>query len=64
MSMMQVDRMRRLDEMYAEAIRGECRNGDPESDHREADRLLCEVLSELNLTETVKAFEEVTKWYT
>ncbi len=64
MSIMKVDRMRRLDERYAEAIRGECHTGDPKCDHCEADRLLCEVLSELNLTETVKAFDEVTKWYT
>jgi hypothetical protein len=36
---------------------------DRESDHVEADRLLCALLLELGYPLTVAAFEKVLKWY-
>jgi hypothetical protein len=37
--------------------------GDRETDHLDADRLLCELLLELGYPLTVAAFEKLKKWY-
>ena len=36
---------------------------DPEMSHIKADRLMCELLTELGYGEAVKIFEEMEKWY-
>ena len=37
--------------------------GDTEGAHWEADRLMCQVLTELGYGDGVKIFEEMSKWY-
>ena len=36
---------------------------DPETDHEEADNILCEFLSELGYDDVVNLFQQVQKWY-
>ena len=38
-------------------------SNDPESNHGDADNLLCEVLTSLGYDEGVKIFEQMDKWY-
>lgn len=51
------------DEHYAKQIREECPGYDKEMDHYYADQILLEILEKLGFTETVKAFNELDKWY-
>ena len=37
--------------------------GDPETQHMEADGFLCKVLTDLGYAELVAEFEELGKWY-
>ncbi len=52
-----------LDATIAEKLRELDKNDDGESSHKQADKLLCEILQSLGFTQTVKAFNEMTKWY-
>ncbi len=38
-------------------------SGQIEDNHRAADRLMCEILTELGYGEGVKVFEDMKKWY-
>lgn len=51
------------DEIYAKRIENECTAGDAEVNHVKADDLLIELLKEIGFHRTVKAFENVEKWY-
>lgn len=52
------------DEYWAKRIIEECSGrGDIESSHAKADELLCDLLKSLGYHETVKAFDELDKWY-
>lgn len=46
------NKMRRLSEM-----------GDAEAAHYQADKLMCELLTELGYSEGVKIFDDMSKWY-
>ena len=52
-----------LDRVTAALIRENIRTGDPEYSHVKADEILVWLLAALGFQETVKAFEEVPKWY-
>lgn len=41
----------------------ELSSGDPESCHWQADKILCDVLTNLGYTELVEVFYDVEKWY-
>ena len=51
------------DREYAERIRADCGDGDPEATHSRADALLCSLLTDLGMVETVRAWRAVEKWY-
>lgn len=53
----------RLDKQAAEKITSEAMTGDFEMDHINADDILIDLLRQLGFTETIKAYERVTKWY-
>ena len=36
---------------------------DVEDDHREADQVLCELLSELGYDDVVNLYQQIEKWY-
>lgn len=38
-------------------------NDDPEHNHGEADRILCDLLDSLGYQEIVTAYNKITKWY-
>ena len=38
-------------------------NGEYETAHSEADKILCQVLTQLGFNELVSEFEKVPKWY-
>ena len=48
---------------YAARLRDTCNSGDAEADHAKADAVICELLELLGFTETVRAYEEVDKWF-
>lgn len=47
----------------AERIKRECHSNDQEADHINADGILLELLQSLGFEETVKAWNDVDKWY-
>lgn len=52
------------DDEFADRINRECSEEDEtEENHNAADRILCELLTQLGFVKTVAAFEEVGKWY-
>lgn len=52
------------DKVIADLIRAACpKGGDEEISHSVADKILCDLLEEIGFVETVKAFNEVEKWY-
>lgn len=53
------------DREYALRITTQCIpvGGDPENAHYLADAILCSLLTDLGMTETVAAWREVKKWY-
>lgn len=51
------------DKETAEQIRKRCSHGDIEGAHCTADEILCDLLLSLGYAETVKAWNEVDKWY-
>lgn len=51
------------DKEIAAHIRSLCFSGDIERDHGKADNVLMDLLLELGYTETLKAYNEVDKWY-
>lgn len=52
-----------IDIQWAEKIRKECMNDDPEKDHYNADQILLDFLSDLGFENVVEAFKEVPKYY-
>lgn len=52
------------DALAAANIRHAAASGDLEIAHMDADEILCSLLRGLGYTETVDAFERLTKWYT
>ena len=60
---MNEEERQRIDAFYANRIRNEAMEGDTEGDHMAADDILVDLLSELGMTETIKQFGEVSKWY-
>lgn len=52
----------RTDERYAEEI-ASLSKADTERGHKDADTILCEMLTELGYTKTVAAFKALDKWY-
>lgn len=55
--------IKKIDQGYAEQIRQECMNDDPEIDHQNADELLLDLLESLGFDETTEAFKNVSKYY-
>lgn len=55
--------IKKIDEEYAEEIRKTCMSEDSEMDHLKADGLLLDLLESLGFDETIKAFNNVAKYY-
>lgn len=51
------------DRRFADYIREECSENDPDVNHQRADEILIELLTELGYHHTVEAFESLEKWY-
>lgn len=51
------------DKDIAAHIHSLCFSGDTEADHGNADNVLMDLLHQLGYTETLKAYNEVSKWY-
>ena len=51
-----------LQTRYATILR-EIQGWDVEAAHNRADKVLCELLTELGFNDVVIAFEEIPKWY-
>ena len=52
-----------LDEDFESRIKRDASCGDKESDHIEADAILCELLILLGFERTVAAYRLIEKWY-
>jgi len=52
-----------MDNSILEAMKALEHNGDTESAHYEADRLLCQQLNELGYSRLVDAYNQIKKWY-
>ncbi len=55
--------MSRVDIKYIEELRGLQSDGDEEKAHVEADKILCELLTELTYVEVVGEYKKIRKWY-
>jgi len=49
-------------ELYVNKLK-RCNSGDCETDHYEADIILCDVLNKLGYEDIVKEYEKIGKWY-
>ena len=54
--------LKELEKEYLEKMY-ECHYGDPEEDHIKADKVLMELLKELDMGSIIEAFEKIGKWY-
>jgi hypothetical protein len=56
-------RVEARDDETAARIKAECMSGDYETDHCDADEILCQLLDSLGYKKTAAAWAEVGKWY-
>lgn len=63
MSNATLDMIPGLDAEFAKRMAELHGDGDEEWRHGEADRLLCELLTEMGFLRTVEAWKKVEKWY-
>lgn len=52
-----------LDKETAQEMRDAYTGGDPEAEHINADKKLCNVLRDIGFTSTVRVYENIKKWY-
>jgi len=55
--------MSRIDRKYIQKLKQLQGDGDTEIVHVKADKILCELLTELAYTEVVEEFNKLEKWY-
>lgn len=52
-----------LDTKYCELILNRCQSGDPEKNDCELEEVICQLLKELGLSNTLREFKNVERYY-